>query len=286
MARKNKKLLSTLRALEDKQEPTSNQRELEEKSVPAPLNLAATESEREPHQNSDADSPAIAPLLTSSRLYEQLGELAEEQLSELAAVPVATAESLHIADVTTPTEAATLTEAEAPAEVESPKAPTPKTPPALLEPELEATSAGWEPELESEATPHAEPALTQPAIATAEALGTPALDPIETTPDPAEAASTAPQIMPQPPQPVTESINTQPTDSAEAVAEQPESSESASETRQPAIAIAQGLSQAELLQRPEAFALIVFTFFFTLWKAFVDLWNKPTTAQRSNPKKP
>ncbi|HEY9750507.1 MAG TPA: hypothetical protein V6C63_17630 [Allocoleopsis sp.] len=274
MARKNKKLLSTLRALEDKQEPASNQGKLEEKSVSAPLNLAVTESERVPHQDLDADSPVIAPLLTSPRLEEQLGELAEEQLSELAAVPVATAESLYIADVTTPTETATLTEAEAPAEVEAPEAPPPDA-----EPELEATSASWDQELESEATPDAEPA-------TSEALSTPALDPIETTPDPAEAASTVPQTIPQPTQAVAESINAQPTDHAEAVAEQPESSESAAEARQPAIATAQGLSQAELLQRPEAFALIVFTFFFTLWKAFFDLWSKPTTEQRSNPKKP
>ncbi|MBW4487635.1 MAG: hypothetical protein KME12_07580 [Trichocoleus desertorum ATA4-8-CV12] len=276
MARKHKKLLSTIRALGDKQEPNLAQHESEEQRVVQPqlqpqFDHFAEESGRGQHEPKTASNELMAPLLITSFL--------EDQLSELA---TGTAETLHIAEAHTP-------------EAHTPEAITPEA----TTPEITPQSGGAvSDETATEVEPDESKLDTATSVESVELLDEqPKLknEPEELEPREPAIAEPEPELKLEPEQP-TEVAVIPKTSSAQEDTQEPEHSvrmqaeetkpeqpdrsvadHSVSDTSQ---AIASDSEVQAILKRPEAFALIVITFFWTIWRIYSGIWQQPAPSRK------
>ncbi|MBD1861344.1 MULTISPECIES: hypothetical protein [Trichocoleus] len=242
MPHKHKNLLSTIRALGDKQLTLTQQAsEAKEGTVEPQLHQAAEEFEPGHQKPDTASNELIAPLLTPSILEERL----EAQLS-LDTETVETAETLHLTEIT------------AAIEVEAPQA-DPETPPsgelAIAEPKPEE-SKSEQPVAEESELEAPEPEAPKPEEPVAIAAN---------FEDQVAATDTAtPTGEPAPQQPASSAPSFQTTAN-------PENDGNANGTNDDNQAIAPNLEAKDLLKRPEAFALIVCTFFIAIWQTLVGI---------------
>ncbi|MBD2096181.1 hypothetical protein H6F90_13645 [Trichocoleus sp. FACHB-591] len=252
MPHKHKNLLSTIRALGDKQ-LTLTQQASEAKEGTVEPQLHQTAEEFEPgHQEPDtASNELIAPLLIPSTLEERL----EAQLS-LDTETVETAETLHLTEIT------------AAVEVEAPQA-DPETPPsgelAIAEPKLEESKP-------EESKPE------QPVAEESELAESKSEAPEPETPKPEEPVAIAANFEEQvaakdTAAPTEEPAPQQPTSSAPSLqtTANPENNGNPNGANDDNQAIAPNLEAKDLLKRPEAFALIVCTFFIAIWQTLVGI---------------
>ncbi|MBD2120838.1 hypothetical protein [Trichocoleus sp. FACHB-262] len=250
MPHKHKNLLSTIRALGDKQLTLTQQAsEAKEGAVEPQLHQAAEEFEPKHQEPDTASNELIAPLLTPSTLEERL----EAQLS-LDTETVETAETLH------------LTELTASVEVEAPQA-DPETLPsgelAIAEPKPEESKPeqpmAEESELAESKSEAPEPETSKPEEPVAIAAN---------FEDQVAATDTAaPTREPAPQQPTSSTPSLQTTAN-------PENDGNPNGTNDDNQAIAPNLQAKDLLKRPEAFALIVCTFFIAIWQTLVGIGQK------------
>ena len=250
MPHKHKNLLSTIRALGDKQLTLTQQAsEAKEGTVEPQLHQAAEEFEPGHQAPDTASNELIAPLLTPSTLEERL----EAQLS-LDTDTVETAETLHLTEIT------------AAVEVEAPQA-DPETPPsgelAIAEPKPEESKPeqpmAEESELAESKSEAPEPEAPKPEEPVAIAAN---------FEDQVAAADTAaPTGEPAPQQPTSSAPSLQTTAN-------PENDGNPNGANDDNQAIAPNLEAKDLLKRPEAFALIVCTFFIAIWQTLVGIGQK------------
>nr|WP_290226155.1 hypothetical protein [Trichocoleus desertorum] len=264
MARKHKKLLSTIRALDDHQEPQSAQHESEDQSVVQPqlqpqFDHFAEESGQGQHEPKTASNELMAPFLATSVL--------EDQLSELA---TGTAETLHIAEAATSaahTPEAAISEATTPeitpqsgGSVSDETATEAEPDESKLDAETSVESVELldeksklkdEPEDESEEVEPKESELRAPAIAE------PKLEqPDHSVPDHSVSDHSV---------------------SDHSVSDHSVSDHSVTDASQ---AIASDSEVQAILKRPEAFALIVITFFWSIGRAYSGIWKQPAPSRK------
>ncbi|HEY9861203.1 MAG TPA: hypothetical protein V6D16_17015 [Candidatus Obscuribacterales bacterium] len=296
MARKRRKVLSTIRAL-DKQEPTLTQPGLEDEKVVQPqlqpqLDHLAEESGRGQHELETSSNELMAPFLMTSVL--------EDQLSELA---TGTAETLHIAEVTTPevttpeahtpevttqeitTQSGETVSDEAAIEVAPDKselgAATSVESLEALSGELgEPAIAEPEPEQLTEASTIPETSSAQRDTKAPETRVEPEPEPTELVEPPDTAVATPAPVLEQPALEQSFKMQAEETESEQPEVEQPEVEQPADSVSDTSQAIAPNVNAQDLLKRPEAFVLIVCTFFLTLWQAYIGIWKQPAPSRK------